>query len=222
MLNAFCAVIGRDLTLYRRRSGEWTMPILFFVMVVSVFSMALGWERAALSKSAPAIIWVAVVLALLMSVEGILRSEYQEGALEQLALSPYPLPVLILGKSIAHCIALGLPLMALAPICGLLLPISTSGITVLMMTLALGIPTVSLIGTIGAALTVTVEEGGALLAVLILPLMVPIVIFSTSGITAANAGLPFYAELLCLSALLLLTLALGPVAIAFVLRVSIE
>ncbi len=222
MLKAFFCIIWRDLQLYSRRRGEWVMPLLFFVMVISLFPMALGVEPHLLARLAPAIIWVAVVLALLMSLDNVFKSDYQQGALEQFVLSPYPLSLLILGKSIAHWIAIGLPLLLLAPLFSVLLNLPFAGVGVLWVTLLLGIPTLSLIGSIGAALTVGLQQGGLLLAILVLPFMVPIVIFAASGVAAAGNGAPFYSELLLLAALLLLTLALGPVAISFALRVSIE
>jgi heme exporter protein B len=222
MLSPFLAIVRRDVLLMTCKRGEWGMPLFFFVMTVSLFPIALGPQSTLLPPLAPAIIWVAVVLSLLMSLEGVFRSDHQEGILEQFVLSPYPLPLLLLGKSTAHWLAMGLPLLILAPVLGFMLHLSASGVGALLLTLIIGIPTLSLMGCIGATLTIGLHQGGLLLAILILPLMMPVIIFGTSGVVAANQALPFYAEILLLSALLLLMLVLGPIVAAMALRASLE
>lgn len=215
------SVIARDLRLYFQRRGECFIPLLFFVLVVSLFPMGLGPDPKLLTQIAPAVIWVAVVLSLLMTLEGLFRQDYQEGSLEQFVLSPYPLSVLLLGKSIAHWIMIGVPLLLLAPIFYLIFQGTTAGLGVLALTLLLGIPTLSLMGSIGAALTIGLPGGGLLLAVLVLPIMMPIVIFGASAVAAATLGMPVYSEIFLLLALLVLTLALGPIALSTAIRASL-
>jgi heme exporter protein B len=214
-------VMMRDLRLYFQRRGECLIPVLFFIIVVSLFPIGLGPDPKLLAQVAPAIIWVAVVLSLLMSLDSVFRQDYQEGNLEQFALSPYPLSLLLLGKSIAHWIMIGLPLVLLAPVFYLILQGTTDGLGVLLVTLLLGIPILSLVGSIAAALTIGLPGGGLLLAVLVLPIMMPIVIFGTSAVTAATEGMLFYSELLLLAALFVLALVLAPVALAASVRISL-
>lgn len=216
-----CCVITRDLQLYFQRRGEYLIPLLFFIIVISLFPMGLGPDPKLLSRIAPAVIWVAVVLSLLMSLDSFFRQDYQEGSLEQFVLSPYPLSLLLLGKAIAHWIVIGIPLLILAPIFSILLQGSTTGLEVLALTLILGIPTLSLMGSIGAALTIGLSGGGLLLAVLVLPLMMPIVIFGASAVAAAIEGMPFYSELWLLGALFVLVLVAGPVALSAAVRTSL-
>jgi heme exporter protein B len=213
VLNAMGCVIKRDLKLYIQQWGECLVSLLFFVLVVSLFPMGLGADPKLLARITPAVIWVAVVLSLLLSLENVFRQDYQEGSLEQMVLSPYPLCILLLGKSIAHWIMVGVPLLILAPCLSILLQGSTQGLGVLGLTLIFGIPTLSLIGSIGAALTIGLPNGGALLAVLVIPIMIPIVIFGASALSAAIGGDFFYSELYLLAALFVLALVLGPVAL---------
>jgi len=221
MLKALCCIIQRDLRLTFRRRGECVMPLFFLVIVSSLFPMALGSDPKLLAQLAPAIIWVGVVLSLLMSLDRLFRSDAQAGILEQFVLSPYPLSLLMLGKSVAHGLVMGVPLLLLAPVLCLLLQGSFESLGVLWLSLVLGIPTLSLTGSVGAALTIGLREGGALLAIIILPLMIPIVIFGASAVTAANQGISYDSELLLLGALLLLAVVLGPVAISAALRASV-
>lgn len=220
-MNIIFTIIVRDLTLYWRRRSEWAMPLIFFIMVISLFPMALGFYLETIAELSPAIIWVAVVLALMMSLEGIYRQDYLEGILEQWLLSPYPLAVLLLGKSIAHWLALGIPLFILAPFFNMMLQGNSETFLALSLTLLLGIPTLSLIGNMGAALTIGLPQAGVLLTILVLPFMIPIIIFATSAMAAASLGLPFAAELLWLSAIGILALVLAPLASAAAVRISV-
>lgn len=222
MLKALSGIIMRDLTLYMRRRGDCLMPVVYFVMVVSLFPMALDLEPVLLAQLIPGIIWVAVVLSLLMSLENLYRSDHQEGSFEQFMLSSYPLPVLLLGKSIAHWLAIGLPLLLLAPMIGFLLHLPLPVVWVLWLTLLIGIPTISLLATIGVALTIGLHRGGLLLAVLVLPLIMPVMIFGSLCVKQASQGMPFSAELFLLLALLVLTLGFVPVVIATAVRIGVE
>lgn len=221
VLKAMRCIVMRDLRLYFQRRGECLIPVLFFIIVVSLFPMGLGPDPKLLAQIAPAIVWVAVVLSLLMSLENVFKQDYQEGSLEQFALSPYPLSLLLLGKSIAHWIMIGLPLLLLAPIFCLILQGTADGLGVLVLTLLLGIPILSLIGSVGAALTIGLPGGGLLLAVLVLPLMMPMVIFGASAVTAATQGMPFYSELLLLAALFIFALVVAPAVLATSVRTSL-
>lgn len=221
MLKAMWSVIKRDLLLYFQQWSECLMPLVFFMLVVSLFPLGLGMDPKLLARITPAVIWIAVVLSLLLSLESVFRQDYQEGSLEQMVLSPYPLSILLLAKSIAHWIMVGVPLLMLAPFLSILLQGSTKGLAVLGFTLLFGIPTLSLIGSIGAALTIGLPNGGALLAVLVVPIMMPIVIFGTSALSAVLNGISFDAELYVLAALFVLALVLGPVALSHSVRASV-
>lgn len=212
----------RDLTLYIRRRGEWMMPVIYFLMITCLFPLALDPDPNLLTKLAPGIIWIAVVLSLLMSLENIFRLDYQEGSIEHYVLSPYPLAILLLGKSLAHWLAIGLPLLILAPVVGLLFHLPVLGIGILLITLAIGIPLISLIGMIGVALTIGLHRGGLLLAILVLPLMMPVIIFAASSVAKASMGQPYSAELFLLTALLVLALGFVPLALSAALKVSLE
>ncbi len=214
-------MIKRDLRLYCQQWGECLTPVFFFTVVVTLFPMGVGVAPKLLARIAPAVIWIAVVLSLLMSLENIFRQDYQEGSLEQMILSPYPLPILLLGKSIAHWLMIGLPLFILAPLLHMLLQGASEGLGVLALTLLLAIPTLSLMGSMGAALTIGLPNGGALLAVLVLPMMIPVVIFGTSALTAVIEGVSFDLELYMLAALFVLTLTLGPIALSNAVRASV-
>jgi heme exporter protein B len=222
MLKAFYCVLLRDLTLTIRRKGEWMMPVIYFLMIACLFPLALEPDPDLLTKLAPGIIWVAIVLSLIMSLENIFRLDYQEGSLEHLVLSPYPLAILLIAKSLAHWLAIGLPLLILAPVIGLLFHLPPLGLGILLITFLIGIPLISLIGMIGVALTIGLHRGGLLLAVLVLPLMMPVIIFAASSVAKASSGQPYYAELLLLMALLVLALGFVPMAVSAALKISLE
>lgn len=222
MFDAIKTILWRDLSLYYRSKGEWLSPLLFFVIVISLFPMALGPEPSRLSWASAGIIWVAAILATLLSLDRIFRSDYEDGIVDQLVLSPYPLPALVLAKALTHWIAIGLPLSILSPLLGILLGIPTEVLLALSLTLLLGTPTLSLVGSIGVALTVALRRGGMLLAVIVLPLYVPILVFGSSGLLSAMNGTPFLGHLALLGAMLIVALLLAPVAVAAALRVSIS
>lgn len=221
-MHVFQKLLLRDLLLYIRRKGEWVLPFIFFIMIESLFPMALGSDPILLKNFAPAVIWIGVVLSLMLSLEGVFRSDFQDGFLEQLALCPSPLPLLMLSKALAHSIAMGLPLLLLAPIVGLFFNLPYESIKVLIICLLLGIPTFSLVGSLGASLTIGLHRGGLLIGIIILPLLIPIIIFGASGVHAATQGLVWKSEVYLLAALLLLSLLLAPIMIASALRISIE
>ncbi len=219
---AFWQLLRRDLLLTLRRGNEWINPLVFFVIVVSLFPLGIGPGAKTLQLIGPGVVWVSALLATLLALDGLFRSDYQDGALELILLSPHPLSVLVLAKVLAHWLITGLPLVLLSPLLGVLLHQDSSVMWVLMATLALGTATLSLIGSIGAALTVGVRRGGVLLSLLVLPLYVPVLIFGSNAVASAGMGLAVKGQLSLLGGMLFLALALAPVATAASLRVSVE
>jgi heme exporter protein B len=205
-----------------RHKSDAANPLIFFLMVASLFPLGVGPEAAVLRQIAPGIVWVAALLATLLSLEALFRSDFEDGSLEQLLLSPFPLPALVLAKTFAHWLATGLPLLISAPFMGLLYGLSGETLGVLLITLLLGSPALSLVGSIGVALTVGLRRGGLLLALLLLPLYVPILIFATGAVVAEAQGLPSGAQIYMLAALLCLTLTLSPFATAAALRIRMN
>lgn len=222
MSNAFAALLRRDLSLAFRHRGELANPLIFFLMVVTLFPLGVSPDVELLRRIAPGVIWIAALLSALFSLESLFRSDFDDGALEQLLLSPQPLAVLVLAKVLAHWLVSGLPMLLLAPLLAMLLAMPAGSIGVLMASLALGTPLLSLIGAVGVALTVGLRRGGLLLTVLVLPLYVPVLIFSTGAVTAAGAGLPVSGQLYLLAALLTLAITLAPFAIGAALRISLS
>ena len=218
----FRVVLRRDLTLAYRRRAEITNPLVFFVIVVTLFPLSMGPEVNLLARVAPGIIWVAALLASLLALDAIFSPDHQDGTLEQLLLSPHPLSLMVLAKVIAHWLVSGVPLLLLAPVLALLLHLPEEALGVLMASLALGTPTLSLIGAIGVALTVGLRKGGVLLSLLVLPLYIPVLIFGALAVDAAAGGLSPAANLYLLGAVLALALSLAPMAAAAALRVSLE
>jgi heme exporter protein B len=220
--SAFIQLIRRDLILALRRRAELANPILFFVMVIVLFPLGVGAEPNLLARMAPGIVWVSALLAALLSMDAIFRSDFEDGTLEQLLLSAQPLPVLILAKVSAHWLVTGLPLLVVAPLLAVFLGMSESALGALLISLALGTPVLSLIGTIGVALTVGLSRGGVILSLLVLPLYVPVLIFGASMVDAAATGLSFSGQMYILAAFLALALSLAPVAAASALRISLS
>jgi heme exporter protein B len=213
-------VLQRDLKLGFRKRSELLNPIFFFILVVSLFPLGVGPSPKILAEIAPGVIWVAALLATLLSMEKLFRSDFDDGSLEQLLLSPHPLTLLVLSKVLAHWLMTGLPLLLVSPLLGVLLFLHPDAIAVLPLTLLLGTPTLSLVGAIGVGLTVGLRRGGVLLTLLVLPLYVPVLIFGTAAVSAAGAGLVITGQLYILAAILALSLSLAPLAIAAGLRIS--
>ena len=222
LLNAFGAVIKRDLLLAYRFRAELINPLAFFVMVITLFPLALGAEIALLKRIAPAIIWVAALLASLMSIESLFRADYDDGSLELMVMTPHPLSILVMAKVMGHWLTSSVPLLFIAPLMGMMLHMDADIIGVLMLTLLLGTPVLSLIGGIAVALTLGLRKGGALLAILVLPLYVPILIFASSAIDAAMTGFPVSGHLSMMCAILFLALTLTPLPTAAALKMSLS
>ena len=222
MLNALRMVAQRDLMIALRRRADVLTTLIFFVIVASLFPLGVGPEAALLRLMGPGVVWVAALLASMLALARLFASDYADGALEQLTLAPQPLSMLVLAKVGAHWLATGLPLVIVAPLLGLQFDLSDEALLVLIASLLLGTPTLSLIGGIGAALTLGLRGGGALLSLLVLPLYVPVLIFGAGAVEASAAGLGAGAHLSLLGALFLISLVLAPWTIAVSLRIAIE
>src|SRR4029079_818816 len=204
--------VVRDLRLALRSRAELGVQLLFYVIVVSLFPLASSPERTLLATMGPGVIWVAALLASLLSLPRLFASDYADGTLEQIALSPYPLPALVSGKMIAHWLTTGLPVVILAPVLGLQYGIDGEAMAALAAALLIGTPILSLLGAIGAALTLGLRGGGSLLALLVLPLCVPVLIFGAGSVDAVRAGLSAGPHLSLLGAGLLVALVGAPFA----------
>ena len=186
----FSAALRRDLMLSLRRKSELVNPLIFFLMVITLFPLGVSPEPGFLAQLAPGVLWVAALLATLLSMDSLFRSDFDDGSLEQLLLSPQPLFVVVLAKIAAHWMMTGLALTLVAPLIGVMLFLPSEGMPGLMLSLLLGTPTLSLVGAIGAALTVGLRKGGVLISLLVLPLYIPVLIFGTGAVQAAVTGLP--------------------------------
>jgi len=214
------AILKRDLALAYRQRAELMQPMLFFVLVISLFPLGVGPEPKTLQLIGPGVIWVAAILSSLLGLERLFRDDFQDGSLEQLMLSSTSLPAAALVKVAAHWLTSILPLIILSPLLALFLHLSEPMYWALLKTLLLGTPLLSLIGAIAVGLTVGLNRGGVLLALLLLPVFIPLLIFATSAVEAASMQLPYSAQLAIIGAMFLLSLALAPFAIAYALRVS--
>ena len=219
-MRLYLSVLRRDLLLAIRRRREMANPLVFFVIVVSLFPLGVSPEREVLSNLAPGVIWVTALLATLMSMDTMFRSDYDDGSLEQLLLMPGPKILLIGAKITAHWLSIGLPLVVLAPIMSLLLYFPAHAIGSLVITLLISTPILSLLGAVGVALTLSLRSGGILSSLLILPFYVPVLIFSTMAINASTAQLPVSGYYALLTAFLIVSILLIPFAVVSALRVS--
>lgn len=220
--SALAALIQRDLRLAYRRRGEMVTPLMFFVMVTALFPLGLNPEPVLLRTLAPGVIWVAALLSGLVGLESLFKSDYEDGALELMVLSPVPLELVALIRVLTHWLITGLPLVILAPLMGMLLAFPASAMGTLLIGLLLGTPVLSMLGAVGAALTVGLRRSGMLLPLLILPLAVPVLIFGARSAAMAVSGDDVSGPLYLLGAMLVLTVTLTPFAIAGGLRVSLE
>jgi heme exporter protein B len=222
LLDLLVLVIKRDLVLAMRRRADVLTTLIFFVMVVSLFPLGVGPELNMLRKMAPGVLWVAALLSSMLSLGRLFSADYLDGTLEQMMLAPQSLSMLVLGKMTAHWMVSGLPLVLLAPVLGLQFDMSVQAIGVLMLGLMLGTPILSMLGAIGAALTLGLRGGGVLLSLLVLPLCIPVLIFGTGAVEAVSSGLSIASHLSLLGALLVLALVFTPWVTAQALRISME
>lgn len=222
LMTGLAVVLQRDLRVALRRRSDTFSTLIFFVMVVSLFPLGVGPEPQLLRTMAPGVLWVAAMLACLLSLPRLFADDHIDGTLEQMLLSTHPLPLLVLGKIMAHWVGSGLPLILLSPILSLQFDLSASATGVLMLSLLLGTPVLSLVGAIGAALTVGLRGSSVLLSLLVLPLTIPVLIFGAGAVEAHIAGLGVSGHFSLLGALLVLGLLAAPWVAAAALRISVE
>lgn len=222
MFDLLVLVIRRDLMLAMRRRADVLTTLVFFVMVVSLFPLGVGPEMGMLRKMAPGVLWVAALLSSMLSLGRLFSADHMDGTLEQMMLAPQSLSVLVLGKMIAHWLVSGLPLVLMAPVLGIQFDMSAVALGVLIVGLLLGTPILSMLGAIGAALTLGLRGGGVLLSLLVLPLCIPVLIFGAGAVDAATAGLGVEFHLSLIGAMLVLCLAFTPWVTAQALRISME
>jgi heme exporter protein B len=222
MLKALKCVIQRDLLLAFRRRSDVLTTLFFFVIVATLFPLGVGPEQALLRTMAPGILWVAALLASMLALGRLFALDYADGTLEQMALSAEPLTVILIGKVIAHWLVSGFPLVLLAPLMAVQFDLPQGSVGVLFLSLLIGTPVLSLIGAIGAALTLGVRGGGVLVSLLVLPLYIPVLIFGAGAVGAEASGLGSSAHLLLLGGLLAGAAALAPWATAAAVRIALE
>jgi heme exporter protein B len=216
------ATLRRELLVALRSPGDILNPLMFFLIAVTLFPLGTGGDSELLGAIAAGVIWVTALLAVMLSMETLFRSDFEDGSLEQLLICGQPLYFLILTRVMSHWLVSGLPIVILAPVLAMMLALPEAGRGILVLSLLLGTPTLSLLGAIGMALTVGLSRSGLLLAVLVLPLFVPVLVFGTGAVQAAIAGLPVGGLLAVLGALLLMATSLAPLAIVAGLRVSVN
>ena len=215
-------MVRRDLRLAMRRKTDALTALFFLVIVVSLFPLGIGPEIGTLRQIAPGVLWVAALLATMLSLGRLFEQDYADGTLEQLALSPVPLSVLVTGKVFAHWLLSGLPLTVLAPLLALQFDVPAPSLAVLVLSLAIGTPVLSLIGGIGAALTLGLRGGSVLVSLLILPLYVPVLIFGAGAVEAQASGLSATSHVSLLTALLVVAVFFAPWATTVALRIALE
>ncbi|MBP8120402.1 MAG: heme exporter protein CcmB [Burkholderiales bacterium] len=213
---------ARDLRLGLRSRAELIQALVFLVVVVSLFPLAIGPETALLKRIAAGVVWVAALLSVLLTLPRLFAADHADGTLEQLVLSPYPLPLIGAGKILAHWLTTGLPLSLIAPLLGLQFGLGADELVVLMASLMLGTPVLSMIGAIGAALTLGVRGGSILMALLVLPLYIPVLIFGAGAVEQVMASIDYSANLSLLGAGLLMGALSAPFAVAAALRISLD
>lgn len=222
MMEQMFNVLKRDLVLAYRRRADALTTVFFFIIVVSLFPLGIGPETEFLRQIAPGVVWVAALLASLLSLGRLFESDYDDGSLEQMLLSSQPLSLLVLAKIFAHWLVTGVPLIIVAPVVGLQYGMDADTIAVLMLSLLLGTPVLSLIGAVGAALTLGLRSGSVLISLLVLPLNIPVLIFGAGAVDAISSGLGADAHLSLLGAMLIFALCFVPWATATALRISCE
>lgn len=221
-MNTLVAVLRRDLLLAMRRKSEALTALFFFVIVVSLFPLGIGPDPKQLARIGPGVLWVAALLATLLGLNRLFADDFADGTLEQMAVSPTPMGWLVVGKVLAHWLVSGLPLVILAPILGLQFDLPPEGLWVLTLGLLIGTPLLSMIGAIGAALTLGLRGGGALLSLLVLPLYVPALIFGAGAVEARISGLAAGGHLSLLAAMLVISLFFAPLAVTAAIRIALE
>jgi heme exporter protein B len=218
----FAATLRKDLMIAIRRRGDFANPLIFFLMVCSLFPMGVGPDPKQLALLAPGILWVVALLSCLLASDSLFRSDFDDGSLEQMLLSPVSLYLQVLAKTTAHWLLTGFPLTLMAPLLGVLLQLPAAGMLALVLSMGLGTVSLSLIGAIGAGLTVGLRKGGLLVSLIVLPLYIPVLIFGVSTVQMAIDGFSYSGQLAILGALLALAFSLAPLAIAASVRISVD
>lgn len=217
-MKAFLTLVRRDLSLALRQGSDAAMALMFFVIVVTLFPLAVGPEPGVLERISSGIVWVAALLAAMLSLDRMFQADYDDGSLELMLLTPVPLELLVLAKCLAHWLTTGLPMLLIAPLLGVFMNMQSEAFPVLLASMALGTPVLSLLGGVGAALVLGARRAGTLVALLVLPLAIPLLIFGVSAVEAAVTGQSAKAQLLILGAMLMACLPLAPWATAAALR----
>jgi heme exporter protein B len=220
LFSGFVASFRRDLLIAVSHRGELANPLVFFLIAVTLIPLGVSPEKNTLALLAPGIVWVMALLATLLSLDGLFRSDYEDGSLEQMLISPQSLYFTVMAKVLVHWLVSGLPVTLLAPLLGLMLSLPVDGYWPLLVSLALGTASMSLIGAVGAALTVSLRKGGLLLSLIVMPLYIPILIFGASAVQTAIQGGSIGMQIAVLGALLALALVLAPIAALGALRIS--
>lgn len=222
MFRAFHIIVRRDLLLAMRNRSDILTTLFFFIIAISLFPLGVGPELDTLREIAPGVFWVAALLASMLALERLFAIDFADGTLEQLLLTPQPTTILVLAKVLAHWLITGVPLVLLSPLLGLQYDLSIEAIQIMMLTLLLGTPSLSLIGAIGAALTLGLRGGGVLVSLLVLPLYIPVLIFGAGAVEATVSGLGGAGHISMLGAIFLLSLVMAPLATVAALRISAE
>lgn len=222
MLKVMLAIVRRDLNLALRRKNDSLSALFFFIVVASLFPLGIGPEPTLLAIIAPGMVWIAALLAAMLSLGRLFADDFQDGTLDQLVLAAIPLPLAVLSKTTAHWISSGLVLTIASPILAIQFNLDSQSTLVLILSLLIGTPLLSLIGSIGAALTLATRGGGMLLSLLILPLVIPVLIFGAGAVDAHQAGLPIDGHFYLLGAMLAIALFFAPIATAASLRIAVE
>jgi heme exporter protein B len=221
-MKRFSLLVRRDVRLALRQAGDTALVLVFFVLASVLFPFGVGPEPNVLARIAAGVVWVMALLAAMLSLDRLFQADFEDGSLDLLLLTPLPLEATVLAKTLAHWLTTGLPLIVAAPLLGVMLRLDAPGYPVLIGAMALGTPTISLIGAVGAALTVGARRGGVLLSLLVLPLLIPVLIFGAGAVEAAVTGASVRSHLLLLGGMLLATLVLCPLAGAAALRQAME
>ncbi|MGB5486737.1 MAG: heme exporter protein CcmB [Lysobacterales bacterium] len=219
---AFVALLRRDFLLAYRRRAELLQPLVFLLVVVTLFPLGVGPSPALLANIAPGVIWIAALLATVLSLDSLFRSDFEDGTLEQMVLSGQSLALIALARTVAHWLVAGLPIVLLSPLLAMWMNLPDEGLLILIESLAIGTPVLSLIGAIGGALTVSLKRGGQLLSLLVFPLYVPLLILATSAVSSAAVDLPYTGQLGLMLAGLIASLTLAPFATAAALKLSLS
>jgi len=219
---AFAALLRRDFLLAYRRRAELLQPLVFLLVVVTLFPLGVGPSPALLANIAPGVIWIAALLATVLSLDSLFRSDFEDGTLEQMVLSGQSLALIALARTVAHWLVAGLPIVLLSPLLAMWMNLPDEALPVLIESLVIGTPVLSLIGAIGGALTVSLKRGGQLLSLLVFPLYVPLLILATSAVSSAAVDLPYTGQLGLMLAGLIASLTLAPFATAAALKLSLS